>query len=142
MIFFKTTVCQAKTLKNDYSPKIRGRQMLVCLTFNYAPGNTLVSLQRIFMKKRLFKSLQFKLTYCIEKFVQLFCALKLVLHGHFKGDKNLYHKSRILLYQSDILRKPQRFGPSSNYNLTLLGKVKKEWKMCQIFLIHNRYIQF
>ena len=55
MIFFKTTVSQAKTLRNDYSPKIWGRQMLACLTFNYAPGNTLLSLQRIFMKQRLVK---------------------------------------------------------------------------------------
>ena len=33
------TVYQAKTLKNDYSLKIRVRQMLACLTFNYAPDN-------------------------------------------------------------------------------------------------------
>ena len=30
---------------------------------------------------------------------------------------------------SDILRRPQKLGPSSTYNLTLLKQCQKKWKM-------------
>jgi hypothetical protein len=35
---YKMTVYQENTLKNDYSLKIRVRQMLACLTIDYAPA--------------------------------------------------------------------------------------------------------
>ena len=38
---YKSTVYQEKTLKNDCSLKIRVRQMLVCLTVDYAPECTI-----------------------------------------------------------------------------------------------------
>ena len=38
---------------------------------------------------------------------------------------------------SDILRRPQKFGSSSTYNLTLLSNVKKEGKLGQIFVAYS-----
>ena len=43
---------------------------------------------------------------------------------------------------SDILRRQQKFGPSYNYNLTLLSDVKKEWKMGQNFVTFTEYLIF
>ena len=43
---------------------------------------------------------------------------------------------------SDILRRPQKFGPSFNHNLSLLSSAKKEWKMGQMFLAFSEYLNF
>ena len=43
---------------------------------------------------------------------------------------------------SDILRRPQKLGPSSTYNLTLLKQCQKKWKMDQIFVVYLENLNF
>jgi hypothetical protein len=40
------------------------------------------------------------------------------------------------------MRRPQKFGPYSNYNLTLQNDVKIEWKMGQIVVTFSEYLNF
>ena len=57
----------------------------------------------------------------------------------------VYEKVKIqnIHISSEVLRRPEEFGPSSTYNLTLLKVLSNEkWKMGQIFVAFSEYPNF